>query len=181
MATVDLATVAQPQEAAPQCTVLAPMEHWQKRGFASMRAWKSADNKKRYAAAKAAKKEVAAVAAAAAAAAAAATAASESALAALAAVASPMLPIQSLPAYVPELYEYPTDIQLRFGMGVFDPTAGSPEQQGLSMGPHKRYRCWECLTCNGETRCKRYSKRDLRGRCESAQEDRLAFEVSCAV
>ena len=82
MATVDLATVAQPQEAAPQCTVLAPMEHWQKRGFASMRAWKSADNKKRYAAAKAAKKEVAAEAAAAAAA----TAASESALAALAAV-----------------------------------------------------------------------------------------------
>ena len=82
MATVDLATVAQPQEAAPECAVLAPMEHWQKQGFASMRAWKSADNKKRYAAAKAAKKEVAAVAAAEAAA-----AASQSALAALAAVA----------------------------------------------------------------------------------------------
>ena len=170
MATVDLSTVAQPQEAAPECTVVAPMEQWQKEGFASMRAWISAYNKKRYAATKAAKKEVAAVAAAAAAAAAAATAASESALAALAAVASPMLPIQSLPAYVPELYEYPTDIQLRFGIDVTDP---------YPLG--KRYRCWECLTCNGETRCKRYSKRDLRGRCESAQEDRLAFEVSCAV
>ena len=82
MATVDLATVAQPQEAAPQRTVLAPVEQWQKMGFASMRAWKSADNKKRKAATKAAKKEVAAVAAAEAAA-----AASQSALAALAAVA----------------------------------------------------------------------------------------------
>ena len=105
MATVDLATVAQPQEAAPECTVVAPMEQWQKEGFASMRAWISAYNKKRYAATKAAKKEVAAVAAAAAAAATAAAAtaaASESALAALAAVASPMVPIESLPVYVPQ-------------------------------------------------------------------------------
>ena len=136
MATVDLATVAQPQEAAPECAVLAPMEHWQKQGFASMRAWKSADNKKRYAAAKAAKKEVAAVAAAEAAA-----AASQSSLAALAAVASPRVPIQSLPAYVPELYEYPTDIQLRFGISDYDIALAYPNR--------KRYRCWECLTCNG--------------------------------
>ena len=142
MATVDLATVAQPQEAAPECTVLAPMEHWQKQGFASMRAWKSADNKKRYAAAKAAKKEVAAEAAAAAAA----TAASESALAALAAVASPMLPIQSLPASVPELY--PTAL-----WHMSDRSKSSSKTTSLLGMPHVHWRSREEIQTLYESGC----------------------------